>query len=189
MPVACFSRLADGVLISESVDTNFDVLVPRPGVDEWELWLMHHSGADAYRSFASFLRFWAERHDSRPTPEAADRLVASVPERGQVALNLLAEIGDPRAGDLACAYITDPDVREFSRRGAARPLGLLGESRFVPCLRRAYAMATMFDFRVEILTALERCGDPDLDALLEEAVSDPDLGHIAQARLAERRAG
>ena len=47
----------------------------------------------------------------------------------------------------------------------------------------------MFDFRVEILTALERCGDPDLDALLEEAVSDPDLGHIAQARLAERRAG
>jgi hypothetical protein len=55
-----FARLGDGLLVSRPLETNRMVLVPRPGVEEWEVWVMHHSGASVALSFGDWL--WVKVH-------------------------------------------------------------------------------------------------------------------------------
>jgi hypothetical protein len=130
----------------------------------------------AYRSFAAFLRNRINQPDRRPDPELADQYAAEVRGGMRHRLHYLAEIGDPRVGPLAFAYMLDPAVDEFMKRGSAQPVGKVADPTFVRDLRRVYEQATMADFRMELLHALIRCGDPEIERTLQAIADDPDDG-------------
>jgi hypothetical protein len=171
--VRYYVPLHDALLISRPIDAFRDVLVPRADRDEWELWVFHKEGAGAYGSFASFLRAELAKPDLRPKPELADQYAGEAAAGHRPALMQLAELGDPRTGELALKYLLDPDVEEFFKRGWAEPLGLLADPAFVPALRRILERATIDDFRTELTTALVRCGDPDIEATRGAPASRP----------------
>jgi hypothetical protein len=171
-----YPPLRDALLISEPWDVYKDLLVPRAGSEGWELWLFAKEGAYAYRNFAAFLRNQLSRPDRRPNPELADLYAAEVHDGNRVRLNDLAEIGDSRVGPLAFAYMLDPSVGEVWKRGWAEPLGKVADPSFVSDLRRVYEQATMPDFRMELLRALIRCGDPQVEETLRAIASDPTDG-------------
>ena len=164
----------DALLISRPHDAFKDLLVPRAGSDEWELWAFAKEGATAYGSFAAFLRNQLNAPDRRPNPELADLYAAEVREGKRPRLYDLAEIGDPRVGQLAFAYMLDPAIDEFMKRGWAQPIGNLADRSHVSDLRRVYAQATFADFRMELLYALIRCGDPEIESTLQTIAADPD---------------
>jgi hypothetical protein len=56
-------------------------LVPRDGVEKWELWDLATERAGAYRSFADFLWFQIHRPEWMPVPELADEYAAAVARR------------------------------------------------------------------------------------------------------------
>jgi hypothetical protein len=186
--VSYYAPMREALLISSPFDVYQDLLVPRAGSEEWEVWQLARDGADAWRSFAAFLRDQLARPDERPKPELAEEYVARVREGKPYWLLALAEIGDPRVGELAFGTLLDPTVREFDKRSWARPLGLLGDPAFVPDLRRAYDQARLYALRIELLQALRLCGDPDLGATLRAIAGDPgDEAHAYAVRQLERR--
>ena len=171
--VAYFKPLLDGLLIAQHPFAPFrDVLVPDSTRNEWELWAFHKEGASAYDSFVDLLREEIGQPDRRPKAELADGYVADV-RAGQLhRLDDLAEIDDPRAGDLACEVLNDKTLDEFTRRSAASTLGRLADPRHRPCLRKAYAEATIGPSRLLILAAIDASGDPDAEAMLRAAAAD-----------------
>ncbi len=174
--VAYYVPMRDALLISEPMDVFKDLLVPRAGREEWEVWQFAKEGAGAYRDFAAFLRNQINRPDRRPNPELADLYAAEVRDGKRPRLHDLAEIGDPRVGPLAFAYMLDPNVDEFWKRGWAQPVGKLADPAFIGDLRRVYEQATLPDFRMELLHALIRCGDPEIGKTLRAIAADPDDG-------------
>jgi hypothetical protein len=165
--VGYYAPLREALLISRPFDAYTDLLVPREGSDEWEVWAFRNDGADAYRSFAAFLRNQINAPDRRPDPALADLYAA------EGRLRELAEIGDPRVTSLAFAVLLDPTVDEYRKRGWAEPVGLVGHPNDVGDLRRVYAEATHDGFRMELLHALIRCGDPDVEKTLQAIADDP----------------
>jgi hypothetical protein len=169
-----FARLRDGLLVSRPSETNRMVLVPRPGVEEWELWAMHHSGASVALSFGDWL--WLKVHQDSwwPEPERADEYVEQV-RRGQLhALRALAEIGDPRAGELAARVLDEEWGDEWNRSSAAVVLRQLADAGHLPTLRRAYERARYAQVRMNLWSALDACGAAEARSLLETAMHDPD---------------
>jgi hypothetical protein len=160
--VTWYAPLKDALLISGPVDAFKDLLVPKPGIEEWELWTFASDGAVAYRSVGAFLRHRINQTDRRPNPELADLYAAEVRAGNRMRLDDLAEIGDPRVGPLAFAYLLDPNVDEFAKRGWSQPLAKLADPAFIPDLRRCYEEATLHDHRLLLLAALIACGDPDV---------------------------
>ena len=51
--VTAFARARHGLLISQESELFFDMLVPAPSGDEWELWTTFKGGVVGFRSFAS----------------------------------------------------------------------------------------------------------------------------------------
>jgi hypothetical protein len=174
--VGYYAPMKDAFLISRPIEAFADLLVPRAGSEEWEVWTFANDGAGAYRSFAAFLRNRINQPDRRPDPELADQYAAEVRGGMRHRLHDLAEIGDPRVGPLAFAYMLDPAVDEFMKRGSAQPVGKVADPTFVRDLRRVYEQATMADFRMELLHALIRCGDPEIERTLQAIADDPDDG-------------
>jgi hypothetical protein len=172
--VTYYVPLRDAVLISEPDDVTRDLLVPRAGRDEWEVWVFAKEGAAAYRSFAALLRNVLARPDARPRPELADEYAAAV-EHGQWhRLRELVELGDPRAETLALARLLDPELDDHDKHGWTLPFGRLADPRFVPALLRAYEQATTEGLRLELLGGLTACHDPRIDDTLRAIVSGPD---------------
>ena len=179
--VSYFKPMRHALLISRPHENDRDALVPRLGEQEWEFWSFHHSGAVAYRSFADWLLAVLKRPDTRPKAAQAEEYVAGVREGNLYMILSLAEIGDPRAGDIACEVLDDeqaprlrgeqisPEERERRRAIAAHALGLLKERRFVPTLRRAYLSTTRREMRFEALKGLVECEASDAKELLAEA--------------------
>jgi hypothetical protein len=174
--VRYFEPMRDALLISRPLDVFKDLLVPRAGCDEWEVWAFAKECASAYRSFAAFLRNQLDLPDRRPNPELADLYAAEVRDGVRHRLHDLAEIGDPRVHALAFAYLLDPNVDEFMKRGWAEPVGKVADPGSVRDLRRVYGEATLADFRMELLHALVRCGDPEIERTLRAIADDPDDG-------------
>jgi hypothetical protein len=173
MPVGYYAPLRDAIVISlPSVVT--DLLVPRDGAGEWELWTFASDGASAYRDLAAFLRFRIDRPDRRPNPALADLYAAEARYGNRVRLVHLAEIGDPRVPELAFAHLLDPDVTEANKVGWPSPLAEIGDPAFVPGLRRVYETAIGTALRIHLLSALRCCGDPDIESLLRAAAAEPD---------------
>ena len=161
------------------------MLVPRPGVEEWELWQFAWEGATAYVSFADFLlERYVTRPDHRPRPEHADAYVDAFRSGRSFSLGLLAEIDDPRALELAV------DALEDGSEDTRIPplLGQIGDPQAIPALQRAYGSGTIWTMRAAALSALEALGDPDAGLLLRDAAHSPDadLRRWATARLAGR---
>jgi hypothetical protein len=186
--VEYYVPMRDALVISQPIDAFKDLLVPRAGTDEWEMWQFGKEGAGAHRSFAAFLRRQLAQPDRRPRPEHADQYADEVRRGIRHRLNDLAELDDPRTGELALRYLLDPEVTEFYKRGWVQPLGKLADPAFVPDLRRVFEQATMGDFRMELLGALDRCGDPDVETTLRAIASDPaDPAHRFANLLLQRR--
>ena len=188
--VRYYAPLAQGLLVSRPHDVYIDVLVPRAGTDEWELWFFVKEGPGAHRSFADFLRYQVGRPELRPKADRADELVRLVREGNDAMLRELAELGDPRTGELATEIMLDQDLGEQWRLHAVGALRLLADPRSVPALRRAWASARGYQLRVNLLAALETSGDPDLDELLEQLAKgdrDERIQRSATARLKLRR--
>jgi hypothetical protein len=179
-----FARLRDGLLISRPSETNRLVLVPRPGVDEWELWDMHHSGATVALSFGDYLWLRVHGEGSWSEPERAEEYVKDVRAGRFQALDSLAEIGDPRAGELAARVLVEEWGGERSRLWAAVVLRKLADPAHIPVLRQAYERAKYPEVRMNIMSALEACGAPDALDLLRASLDDPDPSF---RRWAERR--
>lgn len=190
--VSYYRPLKQAVLISRAHHTWREVLVPRAGDGEWELWSFEHDGALAFRSFADFLQWQVRRPDPRPTPDEADTLADAV-RAGEVQhLPQLAELGDPRAAELArevldsdvvlrrlMAKVGGPGATDQADRGriiyAARVLAKLRDPAAVEPLRRAYERAAAPDARIAALSALLACGAEDARSLVAHAAAtDPD---------------
>lgn len=171
--VSYYAPMREALLISEPMDVFKDLLVPCSGSDGWEVWQLAKEGASAYRNFAAFLSNQINRPDRRPIPELADLYVAEIRDGKRHRLHDLAEIGDPRVAPLAFAYMLDPSVGEFWKRGWAEPVGKVADPADAADLRRVYEQATMGDFRMELLHALIRCGDPDIEETVRRIASDP----------------
>jgi hypothetical protein len=170
-----FARLQDGLLLSRPSETNRLVLVPRPGVDEWELWGMHHSGASVALSFGDYLWLRVHGEKSWSEPERAEEYVKDVRAGRLQALDSLAEIGDPRAGELAARVLVEEWGGERSRFWAAVVLRKLADPAHIPALRHAYKRARYGEVRMNLLSALEACGAPEAPDLLRAASrEDPD---------------
>jgi hypothetical protein len=104
-------------------------------------------------------------------------------------LDELAEVGDPRAGDLAVEVLADSRIDEWDAMSAVDTLRKLADPRFVAPLRRAYDRATIDQPRIGLLAALEACGAGDAHDLLRDvAREDPDelVREWAQRRLRHR---
>lgn len=177
VPVGYYQPLKQGLLLSTPLDTFREVLVPRPEVEEWELWDMAWEGAGAHRSFGDFLRFQFERPRWMPEPERADEYAAAV-ERGQLQhLDHLAEIGDPRAGPLAAQWIESDQLdHEWLRVGPARVLSKLADPATVPAMLRAYRRASVHNdnYRIALLAGLAAADAAEADELIRVAAEDPD---------------
>jgi len=201
--VGYFQPIKDALLVSRPHETFRDMLVPRAGEVEWELWAFAKEGAIAHRSFADFLLAELGRVDRRPKQEHADKYVAEVREGKLYALERLAELADPRIGDIALEVLADesapitladypPRVRERERvLRCAHVLGLLAEKRFIPTLRTAYANATTLEPQRATLDALVRCGAADAIDLLANAATnhaDPAMREWAAWKLEQTRA-
>ncbi|MEA2412999.1 MAG: hypothetical protein QOC77_3560 [Thermoleophilaceae bacterium] len=171
--VEYYEPIRHALVISRPFDAFKDLLVPRAASEEWEVWQFAKEGAGAHRSFAAFLRWQLARPDRRPKPELADQYAEEVRQGTPHRLNDLAELGDPRTGELALAHLLDPHVTEFFKRGWVQPLVKLADPAFVPDLRRLYEQATLGDFRMDLLEALDRCGDPEIEETLEAVTNDP----------------
>jgi hypothetical protein len=173
--VGYYQPLKQGLLLSTPLDTFREVLVPREGAEEWELWDMAFEGAGAHRSFGDFLRFQVERPRWRPEPERADEYAAAV-GRGQLGfLDPLAEVGDPRAGPLAAEWLESDQLQtEWERVGPARVLSKLADPQTIPAMLRAYRRASVNNdnFRVALLGGLDRAGAPEAAELIRAAAED-----------------
>lgn len=174
--VGYYQPLKQGLLLSTPLDTFRQVLVPREGVEEWELWDMAFEGAGAHRSFAEFLRFQVERPKWMPEPERADEYAAAV-ERGQLGdLDFLAEVGDPRAGPLAAKWLESDELQtEWERVRPARVLSKLADPETIPAMLRAYGRASVENdnYRVALLAGLDAAGAAEADELIQAAADDP----------------
>lgn len=122
-----YAPMRDALLISQPLHVFKDLLVPRAGSTECEVWTFAKEGAGAYRSFAAFLRTQLSRPDRRPNPELADLYASQVRDGNRPRLHDLAEIADSRVAPLAFAYMLDPTVDEFMKRGWAQPVGKLAD--------------------------------------------------------------
>lgn len=186
--VRYYQPLKQGLLISTPLDTFRDVLVPRRGETEWELWSMAFEGASAYRSFGDFLWSNAHRPEWAPRPDRADEY-AEAAARGRLEfIDKLAHIGDPRAGPLAAEWLVSDKLQtEWERVGPARVLSKLGDPSTIPAMLRAYARASVQNdsYRVALLAGLDAAGAAEADRLIQLAAEDPneDVRRWATMRL------
>jgi SMI1 / KNR4 family (SUKH-1) len=161
VPVGYYEPLKSGLLVSRPLEVWRSVLVPREGLEEWELWDMAKEGAGAYRSFADFLWFQVNRPEWMPEPERADEYAAAV-GRGQVQyLDHLAEVGDPRAAPLAAEWLESHLLQtEWDRVRPARVLSQLADPQTIPAMLRAYGRASVHNgnYRVALLAGLDAAG-------------------------------
>jgi hypothetical protein len=184
--VGYFAPIRDALLISRPHEAFRDMLVPRAGEAEWELWACAKEGSIAYRSFADFLLAELDKPRFGPEPTLADEYVAQVRAGDRWKLKALAELDDPRTGELAIEILEQEDPpgdwtgtelwweRERSVTGA-HVLGLLADPQYIPALRAALARAKGMDMRCGALVALASCGAPDAFELLSvAATNDPD---------------
>jgi hypothetical protein len=162
-----FAPIRDAVVISGWADALVDLLVPRPGREEWLFWAMSKEGATRYPSFGDFLMFQVNRPDDRPRADLADVYVAGVRSGRLHMLAQLAEIADPRAGELACRALVDPAVPEGVRHHAVMALKRLDDPAHTECLQRAFAAASDASLRSMIVWALHARGDHTLDTAPE----------------------
>jgi hypothetical protein len=179
-----FAPIRDALLISRPHEAFRDMLVPREGKSEWELWACAKEGSIAYRSFADFLLASVSVPRFGPEPSLADDYVAQVHSGQRWALRALAEIDDPRTGELAVELLRQEDppsawpgtdlMWERERAlTAAHVLGLLADPQFIPELRSALGRAQGMDMRRSTLIALAACGAPDaFDLLCDAATND-----------------
>jgi hypothetical protein len=179
--VRYYAPYRNGLLLTHIHNgTNRLVLVPRPGVEEWELWIFAWEGATAHASFADFLDWHVTRPDHRPRPEHADAYVEAFQSGRSFTLGLLAEIADPRAIELALA-----ELQAGSEDTRIPPLlGNLGDPEAIPVLRKTYADSSTWTMRAAALGALRRLGAEGADELLSQAAEDSDAKLRAWARRA-----
>jgi hypothetical protein len=182
--VGNFAPMRDALLISRPHEAFRDMLAPRAGESEWELWACAKEGSIAYRSFGDFLRAEITRPSFGPEPTLADDYVAQVHAGQHWMLHALAEIDDPRTGELAVEILQQEDppsgwpstnlMWERERAVlAVHVLGLLADPRFIPALRAALGRARGMDMRRAGLVAIAACGAPDaFDLLCDAATSD-----------------
>lgn len=185
-PVTYYSRYRDGLLISHIWNgTSRLALVPRPGNEEWALWDFHWEGAFAHPSFADFIQWYLAKPDQRPRPELADDYVATFTAGRAYTLDHLAEVGDPRAQELAAAALRSGS--DDQRIPAL--LAKLGDPQHIPLLRETYERSHGW-IRVAALDALDRLGAEETLAMLVEVARDPDerVRNWAQHRLDEHHA-
>ena len=109
------------------------------------------------------------------TPEALDHL-ASVGACYQ-----LAQVGDPRAAEIALAQLREGDYPTLL--GAARLLTQLPDPRWVPYLLDAYDSQTSDEPRATILHALEACGASEEVSRRAPDLLDGPYGYSAKALL------
>ncbi len=170
-----YEPLRRGLLASRPLQVWRDILVPRDGAVEWELWEMAWDGASAYRSFADFLWFQVNRPEWMPEPERASEYVEGVRGGKLNMLDSLAEIGDPRAGELAAQWLeSDQLEHEWDRMGPAGVLRKLADPAHSAALLRAYERATIDDYRTTLLAALDAAGAPEAEELILRAAADLD---------------
>jgi SMI1 / KNR4 family (SUKH-1) len=173
--VGNYQPLKRGLLLSTPLDTYREVLVPREGAEEWEVWDMGFEGAGAHRSFGDFLRFQVERPHWMPEPERADEYAAAV-GRGQLGyLDSLAEVGDPRAGSLAAEWLESDQLQtEWERVGPARVLSKLADPETIPAMLRAYRRASVHNdnYRIALIAGLDAAGAPEAAELIRAAAED-----------------
>ncbi len=186
--VRYFAPIREALLISRPHEAFRDMLVPRVGQSEWELWACAKEGSIAYRSFADYLLAELDKPKFGPEPILADEYVAQVRAGDRWKLQSLAELDDPRTGELAIEILEQEDPpddwdgtefrweRERSHTGA-HVLSLLADPRYIPALRAALARAKGPAMRSGALVALASCGAPDAFELLSDAATnDPDDG-------------
>lgn len=107
-----------------------------------------YSGASVALSFGDWLWVKVNQESWWPEPWRADEYVEQV-RRGEFhALRALAEVGDPRAGELAARVLDEEWGDEWNRSSAAVVLRQLGDAEHLPTLRRAYARARFAQVRV-----------------------------------------
>jgi hypothetical protein len=173
--VGYFQPLKRGLLVSRPLEVWRSVLVPRDGVEEWELWDMAKEETGAYRSFADFLWYQVHRPEWMPVPERADEYAAAVRLGRLGDLDRLAEIGDPRAGPLAAEWLESEQFEyEWERMTPAMVLSKLGDPAHIPALLRAYERATIGNYRITLMAALEAAGAPEARELIRAAAEDRD---------------
>lgn len=170
--VRYMSPLREAVVISEREQTMLDVLVPRHDGREAELWSLGHSEHVAYRSVDAMLRHMAARPSTRPREELREQYVEWA-RGGKNTIEVLLELGDPRAAALALAHLHDPDVSENRKHGWVRPLGLSRDPALIEDLRVLYANSRMYGLRLEILHARLMCRDPEVRVAIEAVAADP----------------
>lgn len=121
------------------------------------------------------------RPDERPRPEHADLYVENFLSGRSFTLHLLAEVGDPRAGELGRAALQAGS--ENTQIPAV--LGWIGDPDSIPVLRETYARSERWAMRAAALGALMRLGAGDAGELLAEAASgaDADLRNWATWKL------
>ena len=107
------------------------------------------------------------------TPEALDHLA----EAG--AAYELANVGDPRAAEIAARRLSDPDYSGT----AVRLLQQLPDPKFVPALLDAYHRYQDDGRRVSILFALAACGAPEEARRWASDLVGGSYGYAAQALL------
>jgi hypothetical protein len=169
-PVGYYAPYRDGLVITHIHNgTNRLALVPRPGREEWELWDFHWEGAMAHPSLADFLEWFVSRPDWRPRPEDADALVEAYVSGSRYTLGDLAELGDPRAEQLARQRIEEGKADQV----VVQLLGKLGNRANIPLLRELY-WASEGALRAQTLMALDELGAPDLNDILQNALASDD---------------
>jgi SMI1 / KNR4 family (SUKH-1) len=159
----------DALLISHPEQHATVMLVPAEG--EWQVWRAEHTGPEGCASFASWLR--AQLRGLRPAePVDVDAELAKLDaDRSAGIMSHLAASGDPRWFELARHRLCDPSRAEELRAAAAATMCVMGESRAVAPLRSALPSIRGPWHRLQLLQALDFCGDPDARSQLEHEVA------------------
>lgn len=183
-----YEPLGHAIRITAPDEAFQDMLVPRDGQEEWEFWSFSKEGAISHYSFADFLVDYLARPDLSPNPNLADDYVATVRSGSPIALMKLAEIADPRTGELAREVLSDEGIEERRRAFACQVLRLVGNPDCVHVLRQAYETATGWDMRRASLEALYAFHAPCLEkpfSFLAEHDPDPAVRRWADSVVAE----
>ena len=198
-----YSALGNAVLISQPFDAFCDVLVPRTGEEEWELWAFAKEGAIAFSSFGAVLR-WQVAQIHKRSSISNDELVAAILGGEVGRLAVLQRRGDFRAYELALAMLEPGSaIRQTlaCKIGAgaaewtacvpaAQVLAEIGDPRSFAALRAAWDRARSHQARINLLAALERVGGNNALPLLRRAADedrDPQVREWASHRLRSRR--
>lgn len=122
-----FDRMRDALVIGVNFDGMDELLVPRVGIEEWEVWLTYKEGATAYRSFADFLRWHTENAPPPADPARVDEYAAdALSGQDPWALTRLAEVDGDRALIVAMEVLDRASPRRLPVRRHQLPLPVEG---------------------------------------------------------------